>query len=145
GMVYRAQDIHWYVWANEILSKPAELHDSLIASPPPGHIIHFFSAVHLNADVELQRLATANQVALGENRSVGTSLVQLRSSFDNMKRRLADLFDDFDQRLAALERENCIRKNVLTDHAAAQPVQMSSASESLLARVMQQEHVDHEE
>ncbi|KAI3655993.1 hypothetical protein MP638_002016, partial [Amoeboaphelidium occidentale] len=25
GMVYRAQDIHWYVWANEILSKPAEL------------------------------------------------------------------------------------------------------------------------
>ncbi|KAJ3244987.1 hypothetical protein HDU77_009659 [Chytriomyces hyalinus] len=141
GTRYIAADVHWGMWANEILSGEAHLIDHAINNPPPMHLAQFFKSTLTEPAIHIRMSRQANLVAINENTRILAELEEILESQLSTKRALEDSITRTKYSIA----NNKIRSAILEDFSLSLDPQENEGSRRIRSRIGNREDVDHAE
>lgn len=141
--VFAANVSIWQMWANSIQSAPPHMHEELMNSVPPAHLIHMFVRASTSESEMRESLQRGLLVADNLHDTYGGHLAMLRTEFDKLRQDMNRRFDFVEVRLSAAEEVlNSNRRLVhaMNSSVTPQPSAVSIQEELLITDM---EDVDH--
>ncbi|ORY51805.1 hypothetical protein BCR33DRAFT_733377 [Rhizoclosmatium globosum] len=152
GTSFKADSVHWSMYATYCYEKEDEL-DERIAAGPPTDFRQYFKTQPINAQLVLDEQRNNNKIALGVNKRKRDALSNLWVTADNNVndlRVVSQLLERAVQSAAILkdrlkaEVESCnVTEDILNDRAAEIDVKENAISHESQLRVVDMEDIDH--
>ncbi|KAJ3402191.1 hypothetical protein HDU80_005304, partial [Chytriomyces hyalinus] len=124
GTRYIASDIHWGMWANEIIAGDAHLIDHAVNNTPPMHLMQFFKYTLTDPAIHIRMTRQANLVAIHENTRTLAELEEILESQLTTKRALEDSITRTEYSIA----NNKVRAAILQDFSLSLDPQENEGS-----------------
>ncbi|KAJ3241478.1 hypothetical protein HDU81_000530 [Chytriomyces hyalinus] len=141
GTRYVAADVHWGMWANEIVAGDAHLIDCAVNNPSPMHMMQFFRSALTEPAIHIQMSRQANLVAINENARILAELEEILESQLSTKHALEDSITRTKYSIA----NNKVRSAILEDFSLSLDPQENEGSRRIRSRIGNRDDVDHAE